>query len=321
MSTDNQYTFPIEYMLEAVQNSLPKMVSIDLFSGIDKGLQNEIKLIDKDGNLTDTARVSPMGQVYLSVSFCQFLLIMCHVGLYVHDSIAVRNEIEHMTKQELEQFHRELEVDCDETRYLKALSDYKSTLTYCSRLIDIAKPLLLHRTITQQEFDSLVNNIDYKSQLSAKANSLCVFGIVFLLLHEASHIILDQDLYDNGTIEEELEADHNAFWAMYSDLTDKERYTAMVGCLCALTSLLFINPNLEPDGIHPREDIRLFTFYDLLKDERTAYTEIIVILLAAWATVSEKEDFPVLDNSYEETLNRQRAYLKELGDKNESEHK
>lgn len=40
---------------------------------------------------------------------------------------------------------------------------------------------------------------------------------------------------------------------MYSDLTDKERYTAMVGFLCALTSLLFVNPNLEPYGIHPRD--------------------------------------------------------------------
>ena len=84
MSTRKKYTFPVEYLLEAVQNSLPKMVSVDLSSGLENGLQNEIILTDKDGLITDIARVSPMGQVYLSVSFCQFLLVMCHVGLYVH---------------------------------------------------------------------------------------------------------------------------------------------------------------------------------------------------------------------------------------------
>ena len=87
--------------------------------------------------------------------------------------------MEQMTKQELEQFQRELMVDCYETKILKELTDYESTLSYCSRLIDIAKPLLLQRTIAQHELDSLVNNINYKSPISTKANSLCVFGIVF----------------------------------------------------------------------------------------------------------------------------------------------
>ena len=51
--------------------------------------------------------------------------------------------------------------------------------------------------------------------------------------------------------------------------------------------------------------------------KKTTYTEILVIILTAWATVSEKDDFPILDNLYEETLIRQRAHLKELGGKNE----
>lgn len=313
MEGQSQYTFPVEYILQAVQSSLPQMQTVDLLKGFELGLKNEIHLVDKDGSWTTIADVSLNGQVVLSVTFSQFLLLLCHVGLIVHDSIEVACELARMSDVELEQYKHELNVDCPLTRFLKAIPDYETAVRYCSQLIDIAKPLLTTGPITNSEFDLINKGVDYSSPLVTRANSLCVYGIDFILLHEASHVILGQDLTQEGDVEEETDADHNAFWAMYSDLKGKERNTAMMGCICALVSLLFYNPTLKTDGIHPREDDRLFAFYDILKEEKSSYTEMIVILLAGWAATFDVEGFPIYEGSYEETLNKQRAFLAGLG--------
>ena len=308
-----QYKFPVEYMLHVVQASLPRMQTVDLLKGFELGLKNEIQLVDRDGAWTTMAGVSPSGQVVLSVTYSQFLLLLCHVGLIVHDRIAVASEVARMTDVELEQYKRELTVDCPLTRFLKDIPDYDTAVRYSAQLINIAKPLLTAVPITDGEYDAVINGVDYGSPLVTRANSLCIYGIDFILLHEASHVILGQDLSQEGNVEEETAADHHAFWSMFSDLDGKERNTAMMGCICALVSLLFYNPTLEPDGVHPREDNRLFAFYDILKEEKSSYTEMIVILLAAWAATFHVEGFPVLEGSYEGTLNKQRAFLARIG--------
>lgn len=308
-----QYTFPVENIFHAVQENLPKMQTVDLLKGLENGLKNEIKLSDRDGAWSEVAEVKPDGQVYLSVTSCQFLLLLCHIGLIVHDSIAVASAVEHMTGVELEEYKRELAIDCPLTRFLKAIPDYETAVMYSSRLIDIARPLLTKVPLTKKEFDVLITEVDYNHPFITRANSLCVYGIIFNLLHEASHVIMNHDLFKEGNVEEETAADHHAFWAMFNDLDGKEYNTAMMGCVCALVSLLFFNPTLEPDGVHPREDDRLFAFYDILKEEKSSYTEMIVILLAAWAATFHIKDFPVLDGSYEETLNKQRIFLAKIG--------
>ena len=310
-----QYTFPVEKIFHAVQKNLPKMQTVDILKGFENGLKNEIKITDRDGAWSEVAEVKPDGQVYLSVTSCQFLLLLCHVGLIVHDSIAVASAVEHMTGVELEEYKRELAIDCPLTRFLKEIPDYETAVMYSSRLIDIAKPLLTKEPLTIEEFNVLTTEVDYNHPFITRANSLCVYGIIFNLLHEASHVILGHDLSKEGNVEEEVAADHNAFWAMFSDLDGKERNTAMIGCICALVSLLFYNPTLESDGVHPREDDRLFAFYDILKEEKSSYTELLVILLSAWATVFNVEGFPVLEGSYEETLNKQRTFLAGIGKK------
>lgn len=307
-----EYTFPVENILYAVKESLPKMQTVGIQKGFELGLKNYIQLVDKDGAWTTFAEVSPSGQVVLSASYSQFLLLLCHIGLIIHDSIAVASEVAKMTDEELKQYEQELLVDCPITRFLKDIPDFEKAVQYCSQLIDIARPLLTTTPISVSEFDTIKNSVDYKSPLVTRANSLCVYGIDFILLHEASHVILGQDLKKDGSIEEETLADHNAFWAMFSDLDGKERSTAMMGCICVLASLLFYNPTLESDGRHPREDKRLFAFYDILKDEKSSYTEMIVILLAVWAETFNVEGFPILEGSYEETLNRQREFFAEV---------
>ena len=79
--------------------------------------------------------------------------------------------------------------------------------------------------------------------------------------------IINHDFNHYGTTEEEEVADHNAFWTLYSDLEGNERTTALLGILCALVSLIFVNPSLEDDGIHPLPIERVFYFYDIVKEE------------------------------------------------------
>ncbi len=307
------YTFPVERIFHAVQEELPKAQTVDLLQGFENGLQKEIQQVDHDGAWTQVAEVSPSGQVTLSVTYCQFLLLLCHIGLIVHDSIAVESALAELTDDELDQYRRELAMYGPLTQILRDVPNVETAVKYSSHLIDLARPLLTSKPISQAEFDALINEVDYNSPLVTRANSLCVYGIVFILLHEASHVILNQDLLSNGNEQDEVEADHNAFWAMWGDLKDVERNTAMMGCICALASLLFFNPSMASDGVHPREDERLFSFYDILKEEKKSYTEMLVILLAVWATVFYVTDFPILQGTYEETLAKQRAFLAGIG--------
>ena len=312
------YSFPVEKILYKVHEELPKAVTVGILEGFKNGLQNEIEYVDLDGGLTTVAEVSPAGRVSLSLAYCQFLLMMCHVGLIIHESIAVESALESMSNEEKEQYYKELEKNSPETRYLREVPNLEDAKRYCSNLIDIAKPLLNSKPLTQDEFEEILQKVDYNSELSSRANSLCVYGIVFTLLHEASHVILGQKLDEEGSVQEEIDADHNAFWALCNDFDGKERNTAMMGCLCALASLLFINPSLcqDPHNPHPREDDRLFSFYDILKTEKHSYTEMLVFLLITWATVFSADGFPVLSDSYQETLERQRAFFAKVGKEN-----
>lgn len=307
----SDYTFPVERILHAVQESLPRMHTIGLSKEMETGLKNSIQLVDRDGAHTTIADVSPCGQVTLSLSYCQFLLLLCHIGLIVHESIVIANEIEQMSDSERKMFHMALTTRNSLTIFLKEIPDYNSAICYCSHLIDIAKPLLTNAPITDDEFRAIAN-VDYDSTLATKANALCVYGIDFILLHEASHVLLGQDLYSKGTVVEEIEADHNAFWTMFNDLDGIERNTALMGCICALASLLFYNPSLASDGVHPREDVRLFEFYDILKNENSSYTEMLVIILSAWATTFRIDNFPSIDGSYGEIFIKQREYFNHM---------
>lgn len=308
------YSFPVEDIFYKVQENLPKAFTVGLLKGFENGLRNEINLVDRDGSLTTVAEVSPSGQVSLSVAFCQFLLLICHVGLIIHESIAVDSALVRMSEEQKEQYYKELGFDCQLTRFLREVPSFEEAKRYCSHLIDIARPLLNANPLSEEEFNAIRFGVKYDSELAIRANSLCVDGIAFILLHEASHVILGQNLREKGSIQEEIEADNNAFWAMWGDLEGKERNTAMMGCLCSLASLLFVNPSLEPDeeDPHPREDDRLFSFYDILKEEKDSYTEMLVFLLITWATVFGKHDFPILSDSYQHTIECQRDYLSRM---------
>lgn len=50
-------------------------------------------------------------------------------------------------------------------------------------------------------------------------------------------------------------------------LAEQRLFSAYCGLICVLFSLLYLNPDKIEDGIHPREDKRIFDIYENIKDE------------------------------------------------------
>ena len=116
---------------------------------------------------------------------------------------------------------------------------------------------------------STLNSYDLSNVFLQKVNGLYVFAVSFILLHEFSHHYCEHNFNSEGTLGEEIEADQEAFWAMYCDLTGDERKTAMLGIVAAMRSLIFVNTNLEDDGVHPKPIERIFCYYDINTDAIT----------------------------------------------------
>lgn len=108
---------------------------------------------------------------------------------------------------------------------------------------------------------------------------------------------------------DEQDADAAAFWMMFSDLDKEEKFSANCGILCALFSLLFLNPKMESDGIHPSEDDRILTVYDAIKADDERYTMILVILFSYWAELYEIKEFPRELLYTEDSVKKIRSFL------------
>ena len=109
--------------------------------------------------------------------------------------------------------------------------------------------------------------------------------------------------------DDEVNADLSAFWSIYSDINDIRRFSANIGILCIMFSLLMLNPTMAEDGIHPREDKRIFDIYDNIKDESPKYTVLLVRLFKIWADVYGVFDFPQVTDDSENSLQIIREFL------------
>ena len=309
--------FPVLRLNDAITEKIPEMTSIDIPGGIATGLDPEIRFVDEQGPITTVAEIkeSPvdgMRHVTISAAFAQFLWLLSDITFRIHDSVSILTEFEQFSDKEKGQFISHLNDRCEESRYLKALFDWESVLRYCAdstnRII-----ALFNGRISETEMNELYG-YDMTSGIGTRVNAIYTYGMTFILLHEFSHHRLGHDIQTDGSVAEEMEADQNAFWSMYSDLEDKEKRTAMRGILCALVSLLFLNRNLEDDGVHQRPVERIFTYYDLLQSEEEDYAPLLCYLLYAWAVFAGDDDMPKLyeNKNYTEALEKMEAHLMEL---------
>lgn len=310
--------FPIYRLNEAITLSFKKIVSLDIAQGIRDGLDSMVHFVDEQGGpLSTIAEIidkpilidkdEPKRYVKISASYSQMLWMICSIVIRNHDCVAINYEIEHMSIEEYNNFLKELEIDNAITKYERALLDQKVVFSESADILNKIE-ILSNRKLSDEEMEQLYT-YDMTSDIGVRINSLYVYAMSFILLHEFSHHSLNHDFNHYGTIEEEEAADHNAFWTLYSDLGGNERKTALLGILCALVSLIFADPSLEDDGIHPLPIERILYFYNIVKDESPKFAGLMCHLFYTWAVYVHDANMPQLDGSYDETFDKIKAYM------------
>lgn len=316
--------FPVLSLNPNITDAISKIVSIGIADGIKEGLDCRIHLVDEEGGPISTiAEITELPtflnpehkrKVSVSAAYMQVLWIICDIALKNNDTIAVEVEVDKMSPEEKEQYYKELEVDAPETRYLKTLLDKKKIFQESAEKVDLIE-LICSKKLTEAEMDT-VYTLDMTSGSGVLTNSMYTYAMTFCLLHEFSHHSLGQDFSKEATLNDEIEADQSAFWSMYSDLEGKLKLSAMYGIICSLVSLLFINPKLLDDGIHPKPVERIFEYYELIKDESPKYAGLLCHLLYIWAVYTRDDEMPKWDRPYNDLIYLMKDHLQEIEERN-----
>lgn len=316
--------FPVLTLNSSITEAISKIVSIGIAEGIKEGLDPEIHLFDEEGGPIQTiAEITELPsflkpehkrKVSVSAAYMQVLWILCDIALKNNDAIAVEVEVDKMSSEEKDQYYKELEVDLPETRYLKTLLDKKAIFQQSAEKVNLIE-LICSKKLSEDEMER-VHSLDMTSGSGVLTNGMYIFAMTFCLLHEFSHHSLGQDFSKEATLEEEVAADQSAFWSMYSDLEGNLKLTAMYGIICSLVSLLFINPQLIDDGIHPKPVERIFEYYELIKDESPKYAGLLCHLLYTWAVYTRDDNMPKWDRPYDELIYLMKDHLLEIENNN-----
>ena len=316
--------FPVLTLNSSITEAISKIVSIGIADGIKEGLDPEIHLFDEEGGPIQTiAEITELPsflkpehkrKVSVSAAYMQVLWILCDIALKNNDAIAVEVEVDKMSSDEKDQYYKELEVDLPETRYLKTLLDKKAIFQQSAEKVNLIE-LICSKKLSEDEMER-VHSLDMTSGSGVLTNGMYIFAMTFCLLHEFSHHSLGQDFSKEATLEEEVAADQSAFWSMYSDLEGNLKLTAMYGIICSLVSLLFINPQLIDDGIHPKPVEIILEYYELIKDESPKYAGLLCHLLYTWAVYTRDDNMPKWDRPYDELIYLMKDHLLEIENNN-----
>lgn len=301
---------PIEYLSLRVTEKIQSLPSLGVKEEIKHGLN---PIIEYNDSIKCIGGISADGSVTISKPFCQFFWILCNIALRIHDSASVSGEFQKMDATQQSAFLKFLEIDSFGTLYFRQVISWDDNLKIVSELECIIQDILAGKmdeaVIYTNQYAS-----DLTSPLGTITNSLYCYGIAFIALHEFSHFSLGHDLNIDGTTQDEIDADANAFWALFCDLTGPEKHTAMMGVICVLAALMFINPTLGKDGIHPQENERLRTFYDLVfnEEQKESYRQMLIMILTTWAICFQIKDFPKVSElgATQECLDAMWEYLR-----------
>ena len=326
-----------QFSILALNSNIPqiikKIISAGILDNIKEGLNNEIRLIDQDCPISDVARIVkfPMdGKSYVSLSaaYCQYLWLMCSIIIKKIDLYVIIEEcnrcgisLEHFLEGSRQLVNLPIEQVSKEIPSEYNGVDIEQYIDYLRRI-----PELLNNTeldnqqkyytkllfeLTQKENFDLddFSAIDINTKYGEKINSVYCFGICFILLHEASHFSLGHLDKGSPAIQDEVEADFSSFWSIYSDISENEKFSANCGVLCALFSLLYLNPQIESDNTHPTEDERIFTVYNCIKNDNPKYTVLLVQFFIYWAKLYQIEGFPTNLQNTEDSVDKIKVFL------------
>lgn len=308
--------FPVLSLNSNITQLIKEIPSAGILGNIMGGLNNEICFIDKDCPISDVAHIVKFqtdGKSYVSLSaaYCQYLWLMCCIIIREMDLSTIVEESKRcgITLEQFLEASKQV-ASLPQEQVLKQLPSEYSEINI-GQYIDYLKrvPELLNTTefpkqqkyyvrlllelVSKKEFDIHdFSKININTPYGEKINSVYCFGICFILLHEASHFSLGHMDKESSDIQDEIDADSSSFWSIYSDMPEEKQFSANCGVLCALFSLLYLNPTIESDNTHPTEDDRIISVYDCIKKDNPKYTVLLVRLFAYWAEFHQIDGFP-----------------------------
>ena len=270
--------------LESLINTIfEKFSSID----IDEKKVLEITIINNEytEGIKAVALVDSLDKIRLSGNYCKFLWLICDISIRIYDSNILELKKEEKcidTAQSCEESYTEI-------------SDRNAVFRLCYKRFNIAIDIL-KGDLSDEEIEYL-GKMNVNSFYASRTNTIYSYGIIFIILHEYAHIQLNHS--EETKKNDEKEADMTAFFTLYTNVEQKDKITAMVGVLSAITSLFFIDGDLKGGPQHDDDDIRLLNIMKIITDEYPNYKGYLYTLFRHWAYVYQFEDFPSPSETYE----------------------
>lgn len=325
--------YPIHRLDANINRYLLRIITADIENCVNSGLRNQVDFVDEMNHISDIASifknpVTTKSEVRLSAAYCQFFWLICDVALKIMDYNMLLDELNSHAVS-IEQYKQSTDV-------LTKLSydTIKQIIPYNLR-VNIAQ-YISYLQCTQQFFDEnfadmlrdefncaltivdsschidvyTLEKLNLDGLYEQRVNSIYTYGVAFLMLHELSHHALghvDRENYEG----DEENADMAAFWSVFNDITDEYRFSAMSAILCVFFSFMILDPSLTDDGIHPRDDKRLFMIYDQIKDESPKYTQLVIGLFDFWAKIYCVKNFPTDLSINDSSIVKIRKFLDE----------
>lgn len=312
--------FPIHKLNSNINKILQTIITANIPGCISNGLSNVIYFIDEATCITCPAEIIEdklTGKfiVKLSVAYCQYLWLLCDIALKTIDSEIIIQEcnkhginketyksfVNNLLQLSKIEFFNILKIKMENINHEQYYDYLKRSLSIIdneklSKEIEIDYSLLLPLTDKSMSIDiEKYYQINFNGNYEEKVNSMYCFGITFVLLHELSHFSLGH-FNKSEEITDETNADIAAFWDIYASLNEQMLFSAYCGVICALFSLLYINPSMSEDGIHPQEYKRIFDVYENIEDKNNKIILLIIHLFKQWSNLYNIQDFPNLDS-------------------------
>ena len=258
--------FPVHGLGINVTEVLSRINSAGISFSIAENLDNIIDFIELGGPINTVSKIyrnpiTGQSHVELSAAFFQFLWMMSNVAIKSIDAIILDNQLKKMTTTERTEFDKNIQTTNNpDIEAIKEILDEDSVFQRTFEEFKLALSLINH----EYDKDSITafNDLPYHTPYGLKTNNVCIHGIAFILLHEHAHYTLGH--LDSGIVKsnQEIDADFEAFWNMYSDVPPEQKFTANVGILSSLFCLMMLNPTFEEDNEHPQEYKRLLDIYN-----------------------------------------------------------
>lgn len=330
----NDIFYPVQKLNANITNFLAQIVSSDILGNLKSGLENEIRLIDIGGHITDIASVgkNPLtghSEVQLSMAYCQYFWFISDIALKILDHNIIEESCMEFNMN-LDDFKKQAELIKSMPKESLQLQlsnfpglDAEQFVAYFHSVSEILEPDFWQQmaeeykhaiSIISPDADidlKLIQSYDLGTKYHERVNSVYCYGIAFILLHELSHHALGHvGKPDNDGDEEN--ADMSAFWSIFTDVVGDNRISANASFLFVFFSFMGLDPKLTEDGVHPRDDKRLFAIYDLIKDEHPKYTTILVRLLDFWAKINDIKNYPLNLDCSVDSVAKIRAFFNSL---------